>query len=165
MMYKTLKWCSYNIELLRRRRRKIHRFIARHNLHYKGQVTIDMQLCIKLEIYLRFRIICATFSMVYAISVTLATFLQEFTFVRSLTFEIPELLVYISIGLMFRLRNFEKFENIELVPSKESMVVIELPDVCYGQVEPHVTLGQPLHFKVEKETQTPRRRWMRGGVR
>ena len=159
MMYKTLKWSSHNIELLRRRRRKIRRFITRHNLRYKGVATIDMQLCHKLHIYHRFRIICAAFSLVYAIAVTLSTFLQEFTYVRALTFEIPELLVYVSIGFIFRLRNFEPYEHIELVPPRENVIVMELPDVSYGQVEPHVQLGVPLHFKVEKETQTPRRRW------
>ena len=163
MMYKTLKWCSYNIELLRRRRRKIRRLISRNNLHYKeGGATIDMQLQQKLQIFMHFRIVCATFSMVYAIAETLATFLTEFTFIQALTIEIPELLVYISIGFIFRLRNFEPYENIELVPPKENVVVFELPDVCFGQVDPHVVLGEPLHFKVEKETQTPsRRRWMR----
>ena len=102
--------------------------------------------------------------MVYAIAVTLATFLHEFTYIRALTYEIPELLVYVSIGLIFRLRNFEPYECIELVPPRENVVVIELPDVCFGQVEPHVQLGAPLHFKVEKETQTPRRRWHRPSI-
>ena len=159
MMYKTLKWSSHNIELLRRRRRKIRRFIARHNLRYKGSVTIDIQLCQKLNIYHRFRIICASFSMVYAIARTLATFLQEYSYIRALTFELPELLVYLAIGFLFRLRNFEPYENIELVPPRENVVVFELPEVCINEVQPHVVLGVPLHFKVEKETQTPRRRW------
>ena len=39
------------------------------------------------------------------------------------------------------------------------MVVIELPDVYMAEVNPHVELGVPLQHKVEKETQTPRRRW------
>ncbi len=159
MMYKTLKWSSHNIELLRRRRRKIRRFIGHHSLRYKGSVTIDMQLCAKLNIYHRFRIVCATFSMVYAIARTLATFLYEYTYIRALTFEIPELLVYIAIGFLFRLRNFEPYEMIELVPPRENVVVFELPDVCVNDIQPHVLLGVPLHFKVEKETQTPRRRW------
>lgn len=159
MMYKTLKWSSHNIELLRRRRRKIRRFIARHNLRYKGSVTIDKQLCQKLNIYHKFRIICASFSMVYAIARTLATFLHEYSYIRALTFELPELLVYLAIGFLFRLRNFEPYENIELVPPRENVVVFELPDVCVNEVQPHVVLGVPLHFKVEKETQTPRRRW------
>lgn len=158
-MYNTLKWSSQHIELLRRRRRKIRRFITRHNLRYKGSVSIDLQLYQKLNIYHRFRIICATFSMVYAIARTLATFLHEYTYIRALTFEIPELLVYVAIGFLFRLRNFEPYESIELVPPRENVVVFELPDVCIGEVQPHVVLGVPLHFKVEKETQTPRRRW------
>ena len=51
---------------------------------------------------------------VYAIARTLATFLHEYTYIRALTFEIPELLVYVAIGFLFRLRNFEPFETIEL---------------------------------------------------
>ena len=50
----------------------------------------------------------------YAIARTLATFLHDYTYIRALTFEIPELLVYIAIGFLFRLRNFEPFETIEL---------------------------------------------------
>ncbi len=42
---------------------------------------------------------------------------------------------------------------------RENVVVIELPDVCEGEVAPHVQLGVPVQHKVEKETQTPRRRW------
>ena len=159
IMYKTLKWSSHNIDLLRRRRRKMRRFISRHNLRYKGIVTLDAQLMQKLYIYQKFRVVCATFSMIYAIVTTLATFLHEYTDIKALTIEIPKLLVYMSIGVIFRLRNFEPYENIELVPPKENVVVIELPDVCLGLVDPHVTLGIPVHFKVEKETQTPRRRW------
>ena len=159
MMYKTLKWSSHNLELLRRRRRKIRRFISRHNLRYTGGVTIDQQLCHKLAVYRRFRVVCVMFSMAYAVAVTLATFLGEFAYVRALTFEVPELLVYVSIGVIFRLRNFEPFDHIELVPPRENVVVLELPDVCLDTVSPHVVLGLPLHFKVEKETQTPRRRW------
>ncbi len=134
-----------------------------------GSATIDMQLMKKLNIYYRFRIICASFSMVsclpflkwtilpicrtlitngqnnqnfwllpgcrvskprlfplvvilflaqsfqvYAIARTLATFLHEFTYIQALTFEIPEFLVYVAIGILFRLRNFEPFETIEL---------------------------------------------------
>ena len=97
--------------------------------------------------------------MVYAIARTLATFLQEYSYIRALTFELPELLVYLAIGFLFRLRNFEPYENIELVPPRENVVVFELPEVCINEVQPHVVLGVPLHFKVEKETQTPRRRW------
>jgi hypothetical protein len=137
----------------------MRRFISRHNLRYKGIVTLDTQLMQKLNIYKKFRVVCATFSMIYAIAITLATFLHEYTDIKALTFEIPKLLVYTSIGVIFRLRNFEPYENIELVPPKENVVVIELPDVCHGLVDPHVTLGIPVHFKVEKETQTPRRRW------
>ncbi len=44
----------------------------------------------------------------------MATFLHEYTYIRALTFEIPELLVYVAIGFLFRLRNFEPFEQIEL---------------------------------------------------
>ena len=158
-MYKTLKWSSHNIELLRRRRRKIRRFIARHNLRYKGGATIDQQLQEKLLIFQRFRIICSLFSMVYAIVYTSSTFLSEYKCIQALTFEIPELLVYISLGFLFRLRDFESYENIELVPPRENVVIFELPDVCDSKVEPNVALGTPVHFKVEKETQTPRRRW------
>ena len=51
---------------------------------------------------------------VYAIARALATFLHEYTYIRALTFEIPELQVYVAIGFLFRLRNFEPFETIEL---------------------------------------------------
>ena len=45
MMYKTLKWSSHNIELLRRRRRKIRRFISRHNLRYQGKMIFAQVNC------------------------------------------------------------------------------------------------------------------------
>ena len=45
MMYKTLKWSSHNIELLRRRRRKIRRFISRHNLRYQGKMIFARMNC------------------------------------------------------------------------------------------------------------------------
>ena len=159
-MYKTLKWTSSNIELLRRRRRKIRRFINRHSLHHTGSVTIDMQLYNKLDIYHKFRIICATFSMTYAITVTLSTFLHEYEFIRVLVAEVPELVVYVAIGLLFRLRNFEPYNNIQLVPPKENVVVLELPDVCYGLVDPEFILGSPIQLKLE--TQTQLKRWRNG---
>ena len=160
MMYKTLKWSSHNIELMRRRRRKIRRFIARHNLRYaNGSVTLDHQLCHKLAIYHKFRIVCVMFSMAYALAVTLATFLTEFSYIRALTFELPELLVYVSVGLLFRLRNFEPYQHIELVPPRENVIILELPVVCRDTLVTNVVLGLPLHSKVEKETQTPKRKW------
>lgn len=166
IMYKTLKWSSHNIELLRRRRRKIRRFITKHQLHHAGWVTVDMQLRRKLDVFRYFRIVCATFSMVYSIAVTLATFLHEYMYIKALAFEISELMVYVSIGVIFRLRNFEAYEHIELVPPRENVIILELPEVCSGQVEPHVVLGVPLQHKVEKQTQTPcRRHWCSKNVK
>ena len=63
----------------------------------------------------------------------------------------------------WNVRSGELFHELEwfcfAVSPRENVVVIELPDVCEGEVAPHVQLGVPVQHKVEKETQTPRRRW------
>ncbi len=59
---------------------------------------------------------------VYAIARTLSAFLHEYTYIRALAFEIPELLVYVATGWLLRLRNFEPFETIEL--SKASFLCV-----------------------------------------
>ena len=102
---------------------------------------------------------CATFLMVYTVVQTLLIFIDEYRYIKALAYEIPELLIYLAIGFLFRLRDFEGFENIELVPPRENVVIFELPDVCESKLETNVALGTPQHFKVEKETQTPRHRW------
>lgn len=81
----------------------------------------------------------------------------------------------IFCSVLLRLRNFEVYDRIELVPPQENVAVIELPDVCEGQtsrdvinliicaageLQTLVVLAEPVHTMVEKETQTPRRsRW------
>ena len=55
VMYKSLKWCSHNIEFLRRRRRKVRHFLYRHNLRYVGDVTLEDQFGQKLDMYAKFR--------------------------------------------------------------------------------------------------------------
>lgn len=168
IMYKTLKWTSGNIEMIRRRRRKIRRFILRHNLHYKGSATVESQLDHKHDIYYRFRIVCTAFSLVFVVAVTFSMLLREYEYIRTLVYEVPELAAYVTIGFLFRLRNFEPYENIVLEPPKEDVSVLCLPEVCHDDVDPNVVLGIPLQTeKTEGEIRTAprrRRRWRHGMI-
>lgn len=62
--------------------------------------------------------------------------------------------------LLFRLRNFDSYDRVEMLAQKEDVAIVDLPDVC--ELNPHIVLGVPLYRKVEKQTQTPNRRtWSR----
>ncbi|XP_014669188.1 PREDICTED: uncharacterized protein LOC106810379 [Priapulus caudatus] len=145
LTYKTLKCCSLNIEYIQRRRRKFRHFVNRCNLHYRTKTTVDDQLLHKVALFTRFRFVCAAFSLVFSLVVTLAMFLSEYAYVQALTYEVPKLMAYVAIGVIFRLRNFGPFEHIEVAPPKESVIVFLLPEVALGQLRPEVILGVPEH--------------------
>ncbi|XP_077862396.1 uncharacterized protein LOC144344197 [Saccoglossus kowalevskii] len=150
IMYRSLKWCSYNIEHLRRQLLEAQSFVNRMELKYLGQITVQDQLKQKLGMYVKLRLVCTTYAMLYAVIVTLATFLSEYTWIKALTFEIPELAVYFAIGFIFRLHNFSQYENIRVTAPKESSVVFILPQ---GENTPgmrrRVMLGHPLNVTTE----------------
>ena len=85
------------------------------------------QLMKKRDIYIRLRLVCAVYTMVFAIVTTMATFLTEYAWVRELTFEVPEVLVFTALGITFRLRDFRRYENIEIIVPREKSVVMFLP--------------------------------------
>ncbi|XP_077992077.1 uncharacterized protein LOC144446197 [Glandiceps talaboti] len=150
IMYRSLKWCSYNIEHLRRQLAEAQSFVSRMELKYLGQITVQDQLKEKLGMYIKLRLVCTTYAMLYAVIVTLATFLSEYTWIKALTFEIPELAVYFAIGFIFRLHNFSQYENIRVTAPKETSVVFILPHGDYSAgMRRRVVLGHPLNLTTE----------------
>ncbi|XP_078587317.1 uncharacterized protein LOC144868683 [Branchiostoma floridae x Branchiostoma japonicum] len=141
VMYRALKWCSYNMEVLRRRQAKTFNYIRRLNLEYKTEITLHDQIHKKFELYNNFRMVSAAFSMLYAIVVTLGTFLSEFTWVQVLTFEVPELLVYLAIGIIFRLQDFGKYDNVEMISHQENYAAVVLPEVLQTGKRLRLMLG------------------------
>ncbi|XP_070539912.1 uncharacterized protein [Ptychodera flava] len=149
IMYRSLKWCSYNIEHLRRQLAEAQSFVNRMELKYLGQITVQDQLKEKLGMYVKLRLVCTTYAMLYAVIVTLATFLSEYTWIKTLTFEIPELAVYFAIGFIFRLHNFSQYENIRVTAPKETSVVFILPHDYTVGTRKRVLLGHPLNVTTE----------------
>ena len=131
----------------------MRRFINRLALCYQSECTIDAQLSHKETLYKRFRIISASFCILYAVAITLATFLQEFAYIRTLAFEIPELTVFVCIGYIYRLRNFTEYEKVSLYPPRETFVVIEPPTVTENITS--IMIGRPLTAVVKTENEIP----------
>lgn len=127
MIYRALKWCSYNIELINRQIIITQAIMTQKEITFRDGMGFKEQLLKKRDIYLRLRLVCAVYTMVFAIVTTMATFLTEFAWVKEVTFEVPEILVFTALGLIFRLRDFGVYENIEIIVPRERSAVMFLP--------------------------------------
>ncbi|XP_038071241.1 uncharacterized protein LOC119740113 [Patiria miniata] len=126
VIYRALKWCSYNLDYLTRQLLRSMRYIQEKRLRFRG-VSILKQLAEKRNIFVRLRLVCAIYTIVFAVVVTMSTFLTEYAWARTLASELPEIAVFTSLGLIFRLRDFGPFENIEVIQPKENAVIVLLP--------------------------------------
>ena len=127
VIYRALKWCSYNIELINKHILYIQAMTQQKGIRFRDGFGFKEQLMKKRDIYIRLRLVCAVYTMVFAIVTTMATFLTEYAWVRELTFEVPEVLVFTALGITFRLRDFRRYENIEIIVPREKSVVMFLP--------------------------------------
>ncbi|KAJ8025473.1 hypothetical protein HOLleu_33041 [Holothuria leucospilota] len=126
VIYRALKWCSFNLDVLNKQLLAVHQMVIQKEVKFKD-LGFEDQLVEKRDIYIKLRMVIAMYTMVFAIITTMSTFLSEYMYVKTLSFEIPELLVYASIGYIFKLGDFSRFENIEVVIPQENSVVIFLP--------------------------------------
>ena len=120
MMYKSLKWCTYNIILLRRFLERLKRMISEMKFVQMTSITPADQARAKLNILLRLRHISAIFSVSFAAAITLTSLLYQLLWIQALFFEIPKAFLYIAVAYFCRLRNFAPYNEITLaIPSIE----------------------------------------------
>lgn len=124
MMYKALKWCTYNIILLRRFLERLKLMISEMKLTHMTPVTPVDQIRAKLNILLRLKHLCAIFSVAFAAAITLTSLLYQALWIQALFFEIPKTFLYICIAYFCRLRNFAPYNEITLaIPSIEYDII------------------------------------------
>lgn len=126
VIYRALKWCSFNLDILNKQLLAVHQLVIQKELKFQD-LGFEDQLIEKRDIYIKLRMVIAMYTMVFAIITTMSTFLSEYMYVKVLSFEIPEFLVYASVGYIFKLGDFSRFENIEVVVPQENSVIIFLP--------------------------------------
>ncbi len=153
VIYRALKWCSCNLDSLHRQLIMTTQFIMQKEVKFTD-ISLLTQLMQKRLIYLRLRLVCAVFTMVFAVVATMSTFLAEFEWVETLAYEIPELIVYFCLGMIFRLRDFGPYENIEVITPKERSVIFMLPhpDVRWPMRQ-RLVLGSPMETPVDEVTE------------
>ncbi|XP_072177539.1 uncharacterized protein [Diadema setosum] len=127
VIYRALKWCSYNVELINRQMLITTTIMRQKEITFRDGMGFKEQCIKKRDIFLRLRLVCAVYTMVFAIVTTMATFLSEYAWVREITFEVPEILVFTALGIIFRLRDFSAYENIEIIIPQEKSSVMFLP--------------------------------------
>ncbi|XP_071793592.1 uncharacterized protein [Asterias amurensis] len=126
VIYRTVKWSTYNMLYLTRQILRNSRYIQEKHLRFNN-VSITKQLTEKRNIFIRLRFICTFYTIVFAMVITMSTFLTEYAWAQTIAYELPELMVFIGLGLIFRLRDFAPFENIKVILPKENSVIILLP--------------------------------------
>ena len=126
VIYRALKWCSYNLDYLTQQLLRSLRTAAEKRLRFRG-VSLAQQLTAKRDIFVRLRLVCAVYTIVFAVTVTMSTFLTEYAWARALAGELPEVVAFAALGLIFRLRDFGPYERIEVIHPKESSVLVLLP--------------------------------------
>lgn len=126
VIYRALKWCSFNLDVLNKQLLAVHQLVIQKEVKFKD-LGFEDQLIEKRDIYIKLRMVIAMYTMVFAIITTMSTFLSEYMYVKTLSFEIPEFLVYASVGYIFKLGDFSRFENIEVMVPQENSVIIFLP--------------------------------------
>lgn len=144
LIYQIWKWTDANMRHLRRCRRRVRRLMQRFNLVCPGSITVETQLHRKLVMLRHFRVTCIVYYLCFTVAYSLYTTLPQHRYYTTIIYEAVDFLVYIDIGLLFRLRDFGKFDNIELVQPKEDIVLLELPDCCHGYKDPHMLIGLPV---------------------
>ncbi|EDV20059.1 uncharacterized protein TRIADDRAFT_61519 [Trichoplax adhaerens] len=124
MMYKALKWCTYNIMLLRQFSERLKCMVSEVKLVHMTHVTPQDQIAAKLNILLRLRHICAIFSVMFAAAITLTSLLYQLLWIQALFFEIPKTFLYTCIAYLCRLRNFAPYNEITLaIPSMDYNII------------------------------------------
>ncbi|PIK55457.1 hypothetical protein BSL78_07617 [Apostichopus japonicus] len=144
VIYRALKWCSFNLDVLNKQLLAVHQLVIQKEVKFKD-LGFEDQLIEKRDIYIKLRMVIAMYTMVFAIITTMSTFLSEYMYVKTLSFEIPEFLVYASVGYIFKLGDFSRFENIEVMVPQENSVIIFLPhpDQKWPKRQ-KLVLGRPL---------------------
>ncbi|XP_022097771.1 uncharacterized protein LOC110983113 [Acanthaster planci] len=149
VIYRALKWCTYNLDYLTQQVLRSLHTAAEKRLRFRG-VSIAKQLTEKRNIFVRLRLVCAIYTIVFAVTVTMSTFLTEYAWARTLAAELPEVAAFAALGLIFRLRDFGPFERIEVIQPKESSVLMLLPfssKKC--PIRQKIVLGDPVESSTE----------------
>ncbi|XP_033125430.1 protein GPR107-like [Anneissia japonica] len=125
-IYRALKWSSESIELLQRQITITRHLVSVKEIYFEGN-SPEAPLLKKLRIYSRLRQLIAVYTITYAVIITVASFLSQFTWVRTMLFEIPEFVVYVTLGYIFYLRDFSRYESASLELFQDNTVVMLLP--------------------------------------
>ncbi|XP_071948579.1 uncharacterized protein [Antedon mediterranea] len=125
-IYRALKWSSESIEILQRQITITRHLVSIKEIYFEGN-SPEAPLLKKLRIYTRLRQLVALYTITYAVIITIGSFLSQYTWVRTIIFEIPEVLVYIALGFIFYLRDFSRYETASLELFQDNTVVMLLP--------------------------------------